>query len=350
MVQYWLFSTTFDDWEKARADLRWAVKTKNIANKIRPNDIIFIHVNGAPSVMGAYKLSGDWWENKEFYWPEESVQNKLIWPYHIKMEAQQEGIARLDKLHEVLEFTRNFKKWQITVRGSPANFSKPISEADANRIINELKSNPLPSDLTSTIPIKQKASNKNGIPSSKVSTEVTSKILPKKLAYIPLILKDFLEVAKAKEDPQVFEDHTATLFTMLGFEVIKMGQGKGRIYDVLAIGRGNNWTYTLIIDTKGRESSDYTINAKDERTIIEYIKTYYRNNPEYRNIPPFYVIVSSGFVGNQMEAVKRIKKETKISGFLLMDANDLLSLLIKRLTDWRFDIDAVYDEIISRSI
>lgn len=159
------------------------------------------------------------------------------------------------------------------------------------------------------------------------------------MSFIPNILSNLIGLSLNESDPADFEKKTGALFTALGFDVQVEGQGKGRMVDVIA--RGNtSQPYILLIDCKARSEKDFRFNAGEERTVIEYIKTFSHDYPRDRRLETHYLIVSSGFKDSDELVRRRIKGETAI-GVSLITAEALLFLINKKLQTWDMDLDII---------
>jgi len=158
--------------------------------------------------------------------------------------------------------------------------------------------------------------------------------IPPVVSDIPLLAKNDEKLVEkyAKEGRRVedvLEDKVCKLFIMLGYEVEKLGKGKGRVPDGIAKSRQDN--YAILFDTKVR-AEGYNLGT-DDRTIIEYInsQTGKLRREGIRNI--YYLIISSDFKGETADASKRIKLGTEVKEILLLKADLLLFMLELKLKD-----------------
>ena len=171
------------------------------------------------------------------------------------------------------------------------------------------------------------------------------KINPKQENYyefLPLILSNIKKLSLNESTPADFEKATSKLFTMLDFDVELLGQGKGRTTDIIArgYGYGRSKPYVLLIDCKARSKEDFKINAGEERTIIEYIETFFSISPKDRSSDIYYLIVSSGFKDISENIIRKIKSKTSVSiSFISIDA--LVFLLALKLQKWDLDIESI---------
>jgi len=155
--------------------------------------------------------------------------------------------------------------------------------------------------------------------------------------YIPPIISDIISLSLNESNPADFEKKTATLFSMLGFDVELLGQGKGRTVDIIS----RAWSekpYVLLIDCKARSKKDFKLNSGEERTIIEYIKSFMYEYPKESGFEKHYLIVSSGFKNDDENIRRKIKAETNVD-ISFIDIETLLFLLTKQLQNWDFNVE-----------
>ena len=157
--------------------------------------------------------------------------------------------------------------------------------------------------------------------------------------YIPPIISNLIELSLNEENPADFERKVYVLFKMLGFDTELMGQGKGRMVDVIA--RANlEKPYILLIDCKARSKKDFKLNAGEERTVVEYIKSFAYNYPRNSKLETHYLIISSGFRNDDEDIRRKIKGETG-TDVSFITIQELLFLLVKKLQNWDFDLERI---------
>ena len=239
----------------------------------------------------------------------------------------------------------NVSKWSGYIRGSPMR----LPEADG-KVIVELLANY--KGQNQEYPIKAKV--------VKLESDKTNALAPKLTdislneyngiwEYIPPIFSKFVQLSKSEGSSTEFERKTALLLTSIGYTVEVLGQGKGRKLDSIARGLGyNDRPMAFLVDCKARRDGNYAISSGDERALIEYIDMFFRN-PKNKGYDPYLLLISSGFNDSQNDSIKRIKNRTKIKGIILLEAEELLKLLYKRLTDSNFDIPAICDQLTDKA-
>ena len=119
-----------------------------------------------------------------------------------------------------------------------------------------------------------------------------------------------------------FEGAVTRFFTFMGYESTQLGQGNGRVADVIARYKDTMMpkSYALIIDAKAY--SKYNFNASDVRKMKEYIKLH-QQELMMEMIPKHaYAFVSMDFVP-EGKALNEISTDTAVQG----TAIDVFTLL-----------------------
>lgn len=163
--------------------------------------------------------------------------------------------------------------------------------------------------------------------------------------FIPPVVAELTKLSLNDAGPKEFEKKAGILFKMFGFDVEPLGQGKGRTVDVICKANLEK-PYIILVDCKGRSKKDFRFNAGDERTAIEYIKSFRRLYPEYKQTELHYLIISSGFKNDDNEVRRRIKAETNVE-VSYVGVEELLFLLTTKLQNYNLDLDLMR-EIFSR--
>ena len=123
------------------------------------------------------------------------------------------------------------------------------------------------------------------------------------------------------------------VFTILGYNVTELGQGKGREPDGVAISTdGHSGYYAIIYDAKAREK-DYSVGTGD-REIVEYIKNKQRELQRQRVDKVSFLIVSSEFTDSPSleSSLKDIYRATRVP-IILVRAKDLLYIVNRKLSN-----------------
>jgi hypothetical protein len=190
--------------------------------------------------------------------------------------------------------------------------------------------------------LKQTEAISEGEPASSVTAESetetaqqpTEQGLPK--SYIPPVVRILPQLARNDPKiaascqaegqglPAVFEHRVGTVFELLGFDIERLGQGHGRVADIIA--KSRKYHYAMVIDTKARRDA-YSIGI-ESRKFIEYIRNEsprLRDDEGMRRV--YLAIVSSAFPESRDSAINEIKHETDIHGVIMFRAEDLLRIL-----------------------
>lgn len=162
-LSYWIFSVTPENWEITRRREVWAVRTQNLTHKVCKGDYIVLYVTRLRSFCTILEVLGDWKPATQPVWADEKEDNKIRYPYQVKVRIVQEGLVNVKELLAELSFVKNKQKWGVYFQGTPANLRRPIPESDYGLVLGTMKSKPLPADIPGLIEIKPKT------PKSKVA-------------------------------------------------------------------------------------------------------------------------------------------------------------------------------------
>jgi hypothetical protein len=132
---------------------------------------------------------------------------------------------------------------------------------------------------------------------------------------------------------KAFETKLRYVFTILGYNVTELGQGKGREPDGVAIStEGHSGYYAIIYDAKAREK-DYSVGTGD-REIVEYIRNKQRELQRQHVDKVSFLIVSSEFTDSPSleSSLKDIYRATRVP-VILVRAKDLLYIVGRKLSN-----------------
>ncbi len=201
--------------------------------------------------------------------------------------------------------------------------------------------------------------NKRGTESSKnlqpngiaVKSEEESKITLVKpnfnlQDYLIPLLSDLVELGEDQENSSskkgyLFEKKVSQAFNQLDFDVIELGQGKGRNPDAILKYRKENIAF--IVDAKAY-SKGYDLGI-DDRAIREYINNYCPKliDDGFKKIG--FIIVSNSFKSDFETFINEITWNTPIKRFMLITTNALLHLVAYKAKD-KLDINQITDSLI----
>lgn len=122
-----------------------------------------------------------------------------------------------------------------------------------------------------------------------------------------------------------FERKCGDAFRALGFEVTVLGQGKGRVADVLALARSEG--YAVIIDAKAY-ASGFSLNATEERKLKEYAEKYTEEMNRHHGIKRTYLcIVSSTCNHTDLEKSRKALTTLPIKGVSLWSTTEMIKVV-----------------------
>jgi predicted RNA-binding protein len=143
-VTYWIFSVTRENWKIARDQRILAVRTEDLAKKVKKGDFIVSYIVGTGSFCAVVQISEDWISSSQIVWADEKKEGMVKYPYQSKVKIVQEGLASVKDLLPKLSFVKNKHRWGPYFQGTPANARRPIEKIDFDAILEALKSNPRP--------------------------------------------------------------------------------------------------------------------------------------------------------------------------------------------------------------
>jgi hypothetical protein len=174
-------------------------------------------------------------------------------------------------------------------------------------------------------PTKQPEPNGNAYPtSSAISAQETSLVqenVPPKFTKLIEVGKSQSEIPASKG--AAFEELVGNTFDFLGFEVERLGQGKGRAPDLIL--KHLPEVTAFLVDTKAYKDS-YSFGV-DDRAIREYIEEYTPQLQKKGFKKIGFIIVSNGFKTSIDESfINTLTWETAIKRFFLLTSEALLYL------------------------
>jgi hypothetical protein len=154
--------------------------------------------------------------------------------------------------------------------------------------------------------------------------------------YIPPIIQDLIDISFDDSKSLEFERKVNIAFEMLGFDVKQFGQGTGRKPDGIALHKPNT-RFAILIDSKSR-SDGYKFGT-DDRTFVEYIKTYTDRLKNDGFDKLFFLVVSSKFTSIPDDSIKRLALETHVP-ITFLASKLLLNILANKIEKPRiFNLD-----------
>jgi hypothetical protein len=163
--------------------------------------------------------------------------------------------------------------------------------------------------------------------------------VPSVVSILPGLARKDPDLEKLCEDEnksisKELENRVADAFVMLGFEVEKLGQGRGRVPDGIAMCR--EYHYAIIYDAKATQY-DYSIGT-DSRAFTEYIRS---QTPRLRRQgieKIFFAIVSGSFSDSMDQEIERIKMTPGVQEVVLLPAESIVKLVEVKLRTHDFDL------------
>ena len=149
MIKYWIITVSEENWHIIRENnIYGAPETKGFKpayELIKPGDIVIFYVKKTGSetlggkFVGVFKAASEWYREDKPLWPDEIRENRVKYPWRIKLEPIKLGTVSFEELIPKLEFIRNKERAYAYLVGTPANLRRPIPEEDAKLIMESLR-------------------------------------------------------------------------------------------------------------------------------------------------------------------------------------------------------------------
>lgn len=194
-------------------------------------------------------------------------------------------------------------------------------------------------------------------------TEANSKPLIKDISsdylWLPPIIQDLEELAynrptdwslkQGLKPEKAFETKLRYVFTLLGYDVTELGQGKGREPDGVAISIGLTEHYAIVYDAKAREDK-YVVGTND-REMKEYIFNKVQELTKLRISKVYFMVISSRFDAgaSNIGLIKNVYKQTRVP-VVLITARDLMFLVENKLQDISIDHNQIEDLLLDTGL
>jgi hypothetical protein len=277
-----------------------------------------------------------------YFW---EIQNKSLWP--VSYNSSKRVLDELGLVAGKQETTGRNYTWFVGVMNEIASLYE--------RNINFPIQNPF--WFVEHVLFRQflKSSSNTAIATDENPAEakVESKIQKPKLfnhianEWLPPIIADLCDLALNKETEwskrnnlipeKAFESKVRIAFTLLGYEAVELGQGKGRGADGFAISlNAPDGDYAIIYDAKARDEK-FVVSTND-RQIYEYIKNPPDELKKRRVRPTCFLIISSQFDESQksIRLIQDVDRRTN-TRVVMISASDLLFVIEKKLQDFELN-------------
>ena len=143
----WLIPITEDNWEVIKRENIYGAPEDSAAPKLikRGDNIIFYVIKKGSKrlggkIVGVYRATSDWFREDKPLWPDEVTENKVKYPWRVRIEPVKVGIVDLREIAGKLNFTKRVRMINVLLMGTPANAKKPISDEDLKVILEHLRS------------------------------------------------------------------------------------------------------------------------------------------------------------------------------------------------------------------
>jgi len=145
--KWWLIPITEENWYIVERTNTYGAPSKSPRKpwkKIRKGDFIIFYIKKKKSnklggfIVGVYKVMSDWFNNKEFLWPDERENFEVIYPWKVKIKKILRGYVEFEKLIFRFKFIKDTHMYSLYLRGTPANRGRPLPKEDVDIILKAL--------------------------------------------------------------------------------------------------------------------------------------------------------------------------------------------------------------------
>jgi hypothetical protein len=277
-----------------------------------------------------------------YFW---EIQNRSLWP--VSFVASKRVLDELGLMADKQATTGQKYVWFVGVMNELADFfqknvnfpiQNPFWFVEHVLWKHFLKSSPNKAISTGETPVGANAESKIQKPMSlnQAANE-----------WLPPIIADFCDLAFNKETEwskqndlkpeKAFESKVRIAFTLLGYEAVELGQGKGRESDGFAISLNvDDGDYAIIYDAKSREEK-FSVGTND-RQIYEYIKNPPDELKKRRMKPICFLIISSQFDDSQinLSLIRDVDRRTN-TRVVMISASDFLFVIEEKLKNFELN-------------
>ncbi|MEM0262398.1 MAG: EVE domain-containing protein [Ignisphaera sp.] len=149
MSSYWIVVVSEENWGTIKnLNIYGAPEPKlgkPIYELVKSGDYLIFYVAKKSSktlggkFVGVYKVASTWFREEKPLWQDEVKENRVKYPWRVKIEPVKIGIADFSELASKLKFIERKDRANAYLVGTPANMRRPIPEEDARTIIENLR-------------------------------------------------------------------------------------------------------------------------------------------------------------------------------------------------------------------
>lgn len=148
-MRYWIITVSEENWHVIKSSSVYGApesqRFKPIYELIKPGDIVIFYVKkkGSKSLggkfVGAFRVVSEWYREDRPLWPDEVGEDRVKYPWRVRLEPVKLGTADFRELVSRLSFIEKKDRPGAYLVGTPANLRRPIPEEDAKVIIESLR-------------------------------------------------------------------------------------------------------------------------------------------------------------------------------------------------------------------
>jgi len=149
-VNCWIIPVSEANWEVVKRFNVYGAPEGSAAPKlIKTGDhLVFYVVKKGSRVLGGkfvgvYRVVSEWFREERSLWPDEFAENRVKYPWRVRVEPVKLGVADFKEVVDKLSFTRGRRRPNAMLVGTPANMKRSISEEDLKTVLESLRAYPM---------------------------------------------------------------------------------------------------------------------------------------------------------------------------------------------------------------
>lgn len=236
-------------------------------------------------------------------------------------------------------------------------FSKRLGSKDDwyRQLVEWCQNRPAYSDvaamLSTVAPVAKRLPERRNEPLVSIPEDLLSNsYLPPVVASLPALAagsEAVVERCRALQRSQnsEFERRVGVAFSILGFQLEELGQGRGAVADGIAKCVERQWA--VIYDAKIR-GSGYRLLTEDRRKFRDYISVHERTLSGQGIRRLYFAVVSSGFSERDLDRAREVKRGTDARSCILIEASALVALVERKvrepLRSWIDEMERIFED------
>lgn len=145
-MKAWLFVLSELNWDKVKnLNIHGVPEDSKAPDLVEKGDRIVFYIAKKDSerlggkFVGVYRTVSPWFREDRLLWPDEVRENRVKYPYRVRIEPLMLATVSFEELVPKLSFVAKKDRANAYLVGTPANLRRPIPEADLELILGSMK-------------------------------------------------------------------------------------------------------------------------------------------------------------------------------------------------------------------